>query len=97
MQEAINGRLARLGKPARGVAEAVAVISPSVSLPLLTAVMPQVDAGLEQCLTAGVLHIETRCGRVPPRTRTQQAIERRRELGDRLREGDNLRWLSYLL
>jgi hypothetical protein len=58
VQEAINGRLARLGKPARGVAEAVAVISPPVSLPLLTAVMPQVAAGLEQCLTAGVLHIE---------------------------------------
>ncbi|MFF3314767.1 AAA family ATPase [Streptomyces sp. NPDC003035] len=55
VREAVLGRIARLPDRAREAAEAVAVIGPRATEPLIAAVAPDAATGLEECLAAGVL------------------------------------------
>ncbi|OBF48598.1 LuxR family transcriptional regulator [Mycobacterium sp. 852002-50816_SCH5313054-b] len=58
VSEAVWGRLARLSEPARQTAQAVAVCGPHADPSLMHRLCPAADAGLAECLDAGMLVTE---------------------------------------
>lgn len=55
VRDAVLARVARLGKSARAVVEAVAVVPAQVDLWLLAVLAPESPASLEECLASGIL------------------------------------------
>jgi DNA-binding CsgD family transcriptional regulator/tetratricopeptide (TPR) repeat protein len=58
VRDAVLGRAARLGEPARGILDAVSIFPPRAELALLEACVPGYPDGLDECLTSGMLHTE---------------------------------------
>lgn len=55
VRDAVLARTARLTRGARDLLDAAAVLLPPVQIAILSALAPEVDGGLEECLTAGML------------------------------------------
>ncbi len=62
VRDAVLARAARLGDDARQLLDAVAVVPPHVERPLLDRLVPNADAALDECTTAGMLRADA--GRV---------------------------------
>jgi DNA-binding CsgD family transcriptional regulator/tetratricopeptide (TPR) repeat protein len=58
VRDAVLGRAARLGTPARRMLDAVSIFPPRAELSLLEACVPGYPDGLDECLTSGMLHTE---------------------------------------
>ncbi len=58
VREVVTGRLARLTPASRALADALAVIGVPSPPELVTAVVPDAEAALEEALTSGVLHVD---------------------------------------
>ena len=60
VRDAVLARAARLGDGARRLLDAVAVVPPHVERPLLDRLVPNADAALDECTTAGMLRADAR-------------------------------------
>ncbi|HEX5251807.1 MAG TPA: AAA family ATPase [Gaiellales bacterium] len=58
VRDAVLGRAARLGPPARRILDAVSIFPPRAELRLLEECVPGYPEGLDECLVAGMLHPE---------------------------------------
>jgi DNA-binding CsgD family transcriptional regulator len=58
VRDAVLGRAARIGPPARRILDAVSIFPPRAELSLLEACVPGYPEGLDECLTSGMLHTE---------------------------------------
>jgi DNA-binding CsgD family transcriptional regulator len=60
VRDAVLARAARLGRPARGILDAVAIVPPHTELWLLEAIADEPLDALDECLASGMLHAEGR-------------------------------------